>query len=94
MYNTAVKQCHYFQNYFFKSADKMKKHYSICTAKEGVTYFFDNGQIIDYQDNFKYIGDLPFSVYFDFETATGNTVFFDSDMFVISYCMIFIFNKL
>ena len=92
-YNRSVKQCHYCQNYFLKSVDKMQKHLSIYAAKEGVTYFFDNGQIIDYQDNFKYIGDLPFSVYFDFETTTGNAVFFDSKLFVISYCMVFTVNK-
>ena len=92
-YNRAVKQCHYCQNYFDKSVDKMQKQLSICAAKEGVTYSFDNGQITDYQDNFKYIGDLPFSVYFNFETTTGNAVFFYSKMFLISHCMIFTVNK-
>ena len=33
---------------------------------EGITYAFDNGQILNYQNNFKYLGDLPFTVYFDF----------------------------
>ena len=70
----------------------MQKHLSICAAKEGITYLFDNAQIIDYQDNYKYIGDLPFAVYFDFETTTENAVFFDWKMFVISYCMTFSFN--
>ena len=71
----------------------MDKHLSICAAKEGITYSFDNSQIIDYQDNYKYMGDLPFSVYFDFETTTGNAVFFGSQMYVMSYCMIISFNK-
>ena len=53
----------------------MKKHLSVCSAKEGITYAFDIGQILNYQDNFKYLGDLPFTVYFDFETATGNSPF-------------------
>ena len=48
---------------------------------------------MDYPDNFKYIGDLPFSVYFDFETTTGNAVFLHSKMFVISFCVIFTFNR-
>ena len=39
------------------------------------------------------MGDLPFSVCFDFETTTGNAVFFDSRMYVMSYCMIFSFDK-
>ena len=91
--NRTVKQCHYCQNYFAKSLDKMEKHLSICAAKEEVTYSFDNRQIIDYQDIFKYIGDFPFSVYFDFETTIGNAVFFDSKSFLSSYCMIFTFNR-
>ena len=38
----------------------------VCNAMEGITYAFDNGQILNYQNNFKYLGDLPFTVYFDF----------------------------
>ena len=61
-------------------------------AREGITYAFDNGQILNYQDNFKYLGDLPFTVYFDFETTTGgNSVFFYSSMYVIGYCQIYSF---
>ena len=55
----------------------MKKHLSLCSAKKEITNAFDNGQILNYRDNFKYLGDLPFTVYFDFETTTGgNAVFF------------------
>ena len=57
----------------------MKKHLSICSATEGKTYAFENGQILNYQDNFKYLGDLTFTVYFDFETTTGNNCFFRSN---------------
>ena len=92
MINRTVRQCHYCQNYFAKNYKQMQKHLSICAAKEGITSLFDNAQIIDYQDNYKYIGDLPFAVYFDFETTTENAVFFDWKMFVISYCMTFSFN--
>ena len=38
------------------------------------------------------MGDLPFTVYFDFETATGNSPFFDSAMNVMSYCQIYSFH--
>ena len=70
----------------------MKKHLSICAAKEGIAYSFENGQIIDYQDSFKYLGDAPFFVYFNFETTTNDSVFFDSKMCVISYCQIYSFH--
>ena len=39
------------------------------------------------------MGNLPFSIYFDFETTTGSAVFFDSKMYVVSYVMVVSFNK-
>ena len=75
-----VRQCCFCQNVFAKNEENMKSHISICSARGGLTYAFDNGQILNYQDNFKYLGDLPFTVYFDFETTTGgNSVFFLSN---------------
>ena len=56
----------------------MQKHLSVCSEKAGFTYSFDNGKILDYQDHYKNLGDLPFSIYYDFETTTGNVVFFDA----------------
>ena len=88
-----VRQCHYCDNYFAKTDEKMKEHISVCSAKAGITYSFDNALIIDFQDNYKHMGDLPFSIYSDFETTTGDAVSFDSKMFVISYCMIMLFNS-
>ena len=48
----------------------------IYAVKEGLTYCFANGDIIYFQNNFKYVGDVSFTIYFDFETTTGDTVFF------------------
>ena len=50
------------------------------------------GDIISFQDNFRYLGYVPFTVYFDFETTTDDTVFFNSKMFVVSYCQIYSFH--
>ena len=91
--NASVRQCHYSNNFFVKSEEKMKHHISFCAAKEGISYFFDNAKIIYYQDNYKYMGDVHFNIYFDFETTTGNAVFFDAKMFLVSNCMIVSFNK-
>ena len=77
--NRIVWQCHYCENFFAKNDENMKKHLTICAAREGITHSFDNGQIITFQDNFKYLGDVPFTVYFDFETTTGDSVFFLSE---------------
>ena len=56
----------------------MKKHISLCAGQAGFNFVFDNGKIVHYQDNYKKTGDLPFSLYFDFETTTGSVVFFDA----------------
>ena len=87
-----LKQCYFYENFFAKNKEAMKKYLTTCTAREGITYSFDNGQIITFQDNFKYLADVPFTVYFDFETTTGDSVFFNSEMFVVSYCQIYSFH--
>ena len=70
----------------------MRIHLSVCTGKTDFTYSFDNDKIIDFQDNFKSMSDLPFSIYYDFETTTGSVEFFDSKMYVVSYCIIVTFH--
>ena len=70
----------------------MQEHVSVCAGQVGFSYSFDNGKIINFQDNFKKIGDLPFSIYYDFETTAGSTVFFYAKMYVISYHMIVAFH--
>ena len=47
-----VWQCHYWNNYFVKSFEKMQKHLSCCSGKAGFRFSFDNGNVIDYQDHF------------------------------------------
>ena len=74
--NHIVKQYHYCEKLFAKNDEVMKEHLRICKEREGITYSFDNGQIITFQDNLEYLGDAPFTVYFDFETTTGDSVFF------------------
>ena len=71
----------------------MKKHTKICAAKEGIVYTFENGKIISFQDNFKYLCDVPFTVFVDFKTTAGNIVFLDPKMFVVSYCQIYSFHS-
>ena len=92
--HTTARQSYYCNNYFVKSEEKMNQHISVYAAKVKITYSFDNAKIIDYRDNYRYMDDVPFTVYFDFETTTGNAVSFDTKMFIVSYCMIVSFNKL
>ena len=72
--HTTVRQCQYCENYFAKTEENMKKNLEVFAAKEGITYSFDNGNIIPFQDNFRYQSDLPFTVYFDLETTIGDLV--------------------
>ena len=78
-----VRQCHYCENFFVKSKDAMEKHTKVFAAKEGIVYSFENGKITSFQDNFKYLGDIPFTVYFDFNTTTGDVVFLNPKMFLV-----------
>ena len=45
-----------------------------CSGRPGSVYNFNNQNLISYQDNFHAKGDVPFVIYFDFETtaATDN----------------------
>ena len=79
----SVRQSHYCENCFAKSNESMKKRIQVCAEKEGFTCCFNNGEIISFQDNFRYLGDVLFTVYFDFEKATGDSVFFDTKMLVL-----------
>ena len=51
--------------------------------------------MISFEDNFHAKGDLPFVIYFDFETAAPTDNCFDPEqktMFVVSYVMIVAFH--
>ena len=87
-----ARQCHYCGNYFVKSFEKKQKHISCSAGQAGFTFSFDNGKIIDYQDHYSSLGDVPFSVYYDFETTTGSAAFFDAKMYLKSYCMVVAFH--
>ena len=80
------------RTFFAKNDENIKKHLQVCAAKEGITYTFDNGQIISSQNNFKNLGDVLYTFYFDSETTTGDSVFLDQKMFVVSYCQIYSFH--
>ena len=53
----------------------MQEYVNSCSGQAGFSFSFDNGKIVNYSDNFKKITDLPFTIYYDFETTTGSVVF-------------------
>ena len=88
-----IRQCHYCCNFFAKSDKRMKEHLSSSAGKAGFTFSFDNGKVIDYQDHYSNLGDMLFSIYFYFETTTGNVGgFFDAKMYIVSYSIIVAFH--
>ena len=86
-----TRQCYYCDHYF-ASKPIFENHIKRCNNIAGIVYEFKNNKIVSFQENFKYMGDLPFTVYFDSETATGDSVVNDPKMFVISYCQICAFH--
>ena len=51
-----------------------------CSGKPGVVYNFNNQCLISYQDNSHNKGDLPFDIYFDFETTAPTDNCLDPDV--------------
>ena len=77
----------------FHSTKKIfEKHLSVCSQTVGIAYRFDNKSLISFEDNYRFLEDLPFVVYLDFETTARNDIFRDKKIYVISYCLIFAFH--
>ena len=62
----------------------MEKHIQTCAVKEDIPYSFNNEEIIYFQDNFKYLGDVSFRAYFVIKTTADDSDFFDPKMFIVS----------
>ena len=87
-------QC-YYCNKFFIQEMRQKRHMENCSGRPEVVYNFNNQNLISYQDNFHAKGDVPFLIYFDFETTAPTDNCLDPEqkkMFVVSYVMIVAFN--
>ena len=66
-----------------------------CGHMPGIIYKFGNQNIQTFFDNVKFMGDLPFSIYFDFETTSGKKVYhFDGDatLYPVSYAFVVTFH--
>ena len=90
-----VKQCHYCNHFFVHNPQKFERHLKQCSRKPGVIYNFTNQSSVSYKDNFKTKGDLPFCVYFDFETTAPTDTCLDPEqkkMSVVSHVMIVAFH--
>ena len=59
----------YFCGKCFARADKQKRHFENCSGIPGIVYNFGNENLVIFEDNLKYKGDLPLVIYFDLETT-------------------------
>ena len=86
----------YYCNEFWIIKSKYERHLKVCGKKPGVIYDFTLKNIVTFEDNFKYYGDLPFSVYADFETTAPTQSHLNSEekeMFAVSYSLIFAWHS-
>ena len=80
-------ECYYCQKFFEKKA-VFDRHIKTCSGKPGVVYSFEIQNIVTFEDNIKYQGDVPFSLYADFETTAPTSDYLcpENDiMFSVSY---------
>ena len=76
-------------------SDISKRHIENCAGIPGVIYNFDMKNLITFQDHFNAKDDLPFVLYFDFETTASTDNCFDTEqktMFFVSYVLIATFH--
>ena len=91
---TTADQC-YGCNKFFIERKSLERRMNVCGHFPGIVYKFENQNIQTFFDNMKFMGDLPFSIYFDLETTTGKKVYnFDEDatLYPVSYAFVITFH--
>ena len=84
-------ECYYCNN-FWVTKSKYEKHLRVCEKKPGVIYDFSLKNIVTFQDNLKYRGDVPFCDYADFETTAPTADYLNPEnkaMFAVLYSLIF-----
>ena len=82
----------FYCNDFWLGKDRYEGHLRFCRKKPGVVYNFNLKNIVTFEENLKYKGDVSFSVYADFETSAPTSDYLSSEnrqMFAVSYYLIF-----
>ena len=75
---------------FLKKKAIFDRHIKTCSGKPGV-YSFEIQNIVTFEDNIKYQGDVPFSLYADFETTAPTSDYLcpeNDEMFSVSYAIV------
>ena len=88
---STLSECFYC-NEFFLVKSKYEKHVRDCGKKPGVLYGFNLKNVVTFEDNIKYMGDVPFCVYADFETTVPTDDYLNPEnkaMTAVLYSLIF-----
>ena len=90
-----IYEC-YYCNKFFRQKNKKENHARVCSGKPGIVYNFCSQTLTNFEDNYKAKGDVPFSIYFDFETTSPTDSEWlnpeEKKMFVMSYVIVAAFH--
>ena len=90
-----VYECYYCHKLFLHKK-KCETHIKICSGKPGIVYNFCTQTLTSFEDNYASKVDLPFAIYFEFETTSPTDAKWlnpeDKQMFVVSYVMIVAFH--
>ena len=92
--STTADQC-FGCNKFFIKRKSLERHMKVCGHIPGIVYIFENQNIQTFFNNMKFMGDIPFSVYFDLKTTTGKKNYnFDEDatLHSVSYAFVVAFH--
>ena len=65
------------RSHYFVRKDKYDRHIQNCTGIPGILYNTDTQNLIAFENNLKYKGDLPFVAYYDFETTDPTDSYLD-----------------
>ena len=71
--STTANKCFGFNKLFFKRKS-LEAHMNVCGHLPGIVYKFQDQNIQTCFDKRKFMGDIPFSIYFDLEIITGKKV--------------------
>ena len=89
-----ARQCNYCSNFYGKK-DKYNRHIEHCLGQLGIIYDFNLQNLVTFEDNLKYKGEIPVTYYVGFETIAPTDDYLDpknQKMFAVSYAIIFAFH--
>ena len=79
---------------FFIERKSLERNLEICGRIPAIIYKFENQNIQIFFDNTKYMGDLPFAIFFDFKTTSDKKICnFEEDFsfYPVSYSFVVAF---